>query len=156
MELSQREKLLLLVACVILLPLLGFRYIYLPIANQHQRTLQKISTLKAKNTRIGELGRKIKLLSHNSTRKPGEITGRINRLLKQQELKAKSTISMGTPPPTGQKLSLKLVDIDLSQLVRLVYKLEDEKPTLIIEKFELTPSFKSKKLLRVNINVVSR
>ena len=156
MELSQREKLLLFVALVIMLPLIGFQYLYQPIVDKHSATIERITSLKSKIAQSEDLDLKINLINQQRVRRAGKLSSRVDRILKQQGLKSKSTISMGDTPKSGQKLSLKLIDINLSQLVGLTYKIENEDPTIIIENFELIPSFQNKKLLRVNINLISR
>ncbi len=156
MELSQREKLLLVVAFAVLLPLIAYQYVYQPVVNKHYQTLEKIASLRSKTDQIESLGNQIKSLNQHRVRRSGKLSGRVDRLVKQLGLRANSTISMGDTPQSGQKLALKVIDINLSQLVKLIYKIENEDPTILIENFELSPSFQNRKLLRVNINLISR
>ncbi|MCP4298757.1 MAG: type II secretion system protein M [Proteobacteria bacterium] len=156
MELSQREKLLLVVAFAVLLPLIVYQYGYQPLVNKHYQTIEKIASLRSKTDQIENLGNKIRLLNQHRVRRSGKLSGRVDRLVKQLGLRANSTISMGDTPQSGQKLALKVIDINLSQFVKLIYKIENEDPTIIIENFELSPSFQNRKLLRININLISR
>ncbi|PCI30628.1 MAG: hypothetical protein COB67_01375 [SAR324 cluster bacterium] len=156
MDLSRREKLWLLIGGVVLLPLLIYRFVYTPVLEQHQRTIQQNLALESKIQQIGLLGQELKFYKNQSRGSIPKLSRRVDQVLRRLQLKSKSRISIGDSPKNGQRLVLRLDLLNLTEFVQLTYQLENMKPTMLIESMELSPSFQNNQLLRANISLASR
>jgi hypothetical protein len=155
MGLSQREKGLIFVALVIFIPLLMFRFVFVPIKQEEKSLAAKIESLVMKTDQINLLGQELLFLKRENRAKPFSLIKKIDSVLKQYQLKARSKIVLEEQPRGGQRLVLKLDEINLTELARLVYKIENSKPVILIDNIDINLSYKNKKLFRVSMALAS-
>jgi hypothetical protein len=155
MGLSQREKGLIFVALVIFIPLLMFRFVFVPIKQEEKSLAAKIESLVMKTDQINLLGQELLFLKRENRAKPVSLIKKIDSVLEQYQLKARSKIVLEEQPRGGQRLVLKLDEINLTELARLVYKIENSKPVILIDNIDINLSYKNKKLFRVSMALAS-
>ncbi len=155
MELSQREKTLIVIALLIFIPLLLFRFVILPVSQEEKNIGQQIESLLSKTEQIDLLGQELLYLKRGNRSKSVSLIKKTDSLLRMYSLKARSKIVLEDQPRGGQRLILKLDEINLTELSRLIYKIEDSKPVVIIDNIDLNRSYKNKKLFRVSMALTS-
>lgn len=155
MELSQREKYLIALAAIILLPLILFRFVIMPMSQSQTDLAKKISDLENKIEQVSLLGQEYNALSKQNRLRKLYLTPKVDSILRQYRLKSRSRIILDDQPGGKQKLVLKLDEIYLSELVKLLYRLENNKPVIIIENIDVSTSFKNKKQFRVSFALSS-
>lgn len=156
LELSRREKILIIMTICVLFPLLFYRLIIVTI-HDYQGNLGKQNIKLEQNINtVSLLGQELKIYKQLSQRKVQSLSKRINYILNQTQLKPKSRTSVGDRPRTGQKLVLTLTDLNLSELVKLVYKIEHSSPVILVDSFDLSPSYQSDKLFRITMSLSSK
>lgn len=154
MNLSSREKLLLLISLGVLLPLLIFNFLLLPVLDKQQQTKTGIINLKKNISQIEYLGEELKYYKRTQNKRSVSLNKRIDRILRQTNLKSKSQTSVEDRAKKGQKLILKLNELNLTELANIVHKIEHNKPVIIINNLEISHSFKDGELLRVNLTLL--
>ncbi len=155
MELSQREKLLAFIALAVLGPLLLVRFVFIPIQNYQVELSNKIVNMEKKLIQINTLGQELKHLKKETRSTSGSLSKIIDRILRQSKLKSKSVTIVGNQPKGGQRLVLKLEEINLTELCTIIYKIENNKPGILIENIDTNPSYKNKKLIHVSMALTS-
>lgn len=50
---------------------------------------------------------------------------------------------------------IRLDDLTLDELIRFMFLVEDSKPALVVDRFDISPAFRSNKLLRVTLRVLA-
>ena len=155
MGLSQREKSLILIALVVFIPLLIFRFVFIPVNQQEKELSTKIQSLEAKIDKLNLLGQELMFLKKENQIKPVSLLKKTDSLLTKFQMKAKSKITLEEQPKGGQRLVLNLDEINLTELSRFIYKIEDSKPVIVIENIDIGLSYKDKKLFRVSMALTS-
>jgi hypothetical protein len=156
MGLSQRERVLIVIAFVVLLPLLIFRFVILPI-NQHQQYLaNSIESLKSKIEQTTLIGQELSYLKKTGLTRPISLSKKIDSILRQEDLKSRSRIQLEENPKGGQRLVLRVDEINLTELTQLIYKIENSKPVVMIDNIDIGNSYKNKKLFRVSMALISK
>ena len=155
MGLSQREKSLIIAALVILVPLLLFRFILIPVKDRQQELAVKIESLKTKIDQANLLGQELVFLKRETKIKSASLSKKIDSLLRQNGLKSRSKITVEEQPRGGQRLILKLDEINLTEFSNLIYKIENSKPIIMIDNIDINTSYKNKKLLRPSMALIS-
>ncbi len=156
MGLSQREKTLVVIAFVVLLPLLLYRFVFQPVTRHQQFLNKNIESLKEKIEQTTLLGQEYKYLKQATRTKPVSLSKKTDTILRQEELKSRSTIHLEENPKGGQRLVLKVDEINLTELTQLIYKIENSKPVVMIDNIDLGHSYKNKKLFRVSMALISK
>ncbi|MBT4286641.1 MAG: hypothetical protein HOD92_04830 [Deltaproteobacteria bacterium] len=155
LELSKREKILMVITICVLLPMLLYRLIIVTIQD-YQEDLSKHNTKLEQNIKsVNLLGQELRYYERLSQRKVQSLSKRMNHILNRTKLKIKSRISVGDRPRTGQKLVLTLTDLNLNELVNLIYRIEHSSPVILIDSFDLSPTYKSDKLFKINMSLSS-
>lgn len=155
MDLSQREKALLAIAITILLPLALYRFVLIPISDYQRELNRRIATLESNIEKANLLGQEIDFLKRNTDIRSTSLNRKMDSLLRQNGLLARSKLIVEDQPSGGQRLVLKLDEINLTELANIIYKIENSRPVLNIENIDINPSFKDKKLLRVSMAITS-
>ena len=155
LELSKREKILIVTTICILLPMLIYRIIVVTIQDYQGDLVKHNIKLEQNIKTVNLLGQELKYYERLSQKKSQSLSKRLNYILKQAKLKGKSRISVGDRPRSGQKLAMTLTDLNLNELVILIYKIEHSSPVILIDTFDLSPSYKSDKLFRINMSLSS-
>ena len=155
LELSKREKILIVTTICILLPMLIYRIIIVTIQDYQGELVKHNIRLEQNIKAVNLLGQELKYYERLSQKKSQSLSKRLNYILKQANLKSKSRISVGDRPRSGQKLAMTLTDLNLNELVILIYKIEHSSPVILIDTFDLSPSYKSDKLFRINMSLSS-
>lgn len=155
MSLNQREKFLLVLAVVILLPLAIIRFILLPIQQKQDNLVAEITKTRHSIEQVDLLGQELQFLKTITRTNPVSLSKRVDSILRQEDLKAKSRIVLEEQPNGGQRLILKLDEINLTELTKVIYEIENSKPVVIVDNIDIASSFKNKKLFRVSIALAS-
>lgn len=155
MGLSQREKILVFVAMAILIPLALFRFVLMPIQKRQQDLATGIVSLKNQITQAEVLGQEYRYLQKNTKTQSVSISKQIDSLLRRNRLKARSKITLEEKPGGGQRLVLKLDELNLTELTNIIYQIENSKPVVMIDNIDVNLSFKNKELLRVSMALTS-
>lgn len=155
MDLSQREKTLILIAVLILLPLMLFRFVLLPVSDKQHDLGSKIEVLTKKIDQANLLGQEYLYLIKETKLQSTSLSKKIETLLRQNDLKGRSKIVVEDQPNGGQRLILKLDEVNLSELSNIIFIIENSKPIIKIDNIDINPSYKSKKLLRISMALTS-
>jgi len=95
-------------------------------------------------------------ISSGANRKISSLIGHIEELAGKISLKEK--LQMNRVPTDKSKgvevVDLKLDELNLDQVVSFLYLLENSQPTLVIDQFEINPSFRKKNNLRISVRVL--
>lgn len=156
LELSKREKILIVTTICILFPMLFYRLIIVNIQDYQDGLVKNNVKLEQDIKTINLLGQELKYYERLSQRKSQSLSKRLNYILRQTKLEGKSRISVGDRPRSGQKLAMTLTDLNLNELVNLIYKIEHSSPVILIDTFDLSPSYKSDSRFRINMSLSSQ
>jgi type II secretory pathway component PulM len=154
-ELKLREKALLLIAAIVLIPLLLMRFVLLPLQEHQSQQYQRIQTLQTRINQLYRLGQEYQALQQVHQAQTLSLSKRIDAILRQLELASRSTLVVEQTPGKGQRLVLKLEDINLTDLMQLIYRIEDAQPVILIESIDTNPAFQNKRLFRVSMALSS-
>lgn len=155
MGLSQREKYLLILGLILFVPLLLFRFVFVPFNNSQKSLEEKTADLKEKTRKISMLGQEYNSLKRETRISSVSLTKRIDSILRQYRLKARSQIALEEHPKGGQKLKLTVDEIYLTELAKFIYRIENNKPVIMIDTIDIIPSYKNKKLFKVTLGLIS-
>ncbi|MFH2128946.1 MAG: type II secretion system protein GspM [bacterium] len=150
MELNQREKAWILAAILILTPLLFFRFAFLPLDAYRQKQRVDISRIEEKIRQIDALGQELKHLERTRSSQSTSLSKDIDRILRQQQLKLRSRTLVDNDPDGRQRLVLKLEEVNLTELIQLLYNIENALPVIAIESININPAYQNKKRLRIS------
>ena len=97
-------------------------------------------------------------LAPKATSRRRPLIGFVEQLANRLQLKGRVQLNLiPQEKSTGmQGIELKVDNLSLDEMVELVYTLEDAKRPLIIDRFEVSPSFRTKKRLRLSMRILSR
>ncbi|NQU64992.1 MAG: type II secretion system protein M [SAR324 cluster bacterium] len=150
MELNQREKTWIIAAIVIFLPLLFFRFALLPLNEYLQNQRLAISRLEDKIQQINTLGQELKHLAQTRRSQSAPLSKRIDRLLRQQQLKSRSGTIINGSSDDRQRLVLNLKEVNLTELVKIMFSIENTSPVIAIESIDINPAYQNKKRFRLS------
>ncbi|MDH5560030.1 MAG: type II secretion system protein GspM [Deltaproteobacteria bacterium] len=156
MELNKREKILILICAAVIIPVLFFQYGLYPIIDYKNDLINKIHRTELKLNQLNEMGESIRLITGLNSKRTNKLDRIVDNLLSQVNIKSQSETVVDDRYKDGQKLVLKLDEINLNELAMTLYRIENQKPSIVIESLELSPSFKNEKLLRANLNLISQ
>ena len=145
----------MVITICVLLPLLFYRLIIVTIQDYQGDLVKHNIKLEQNIKSVDRLGQELRYYERLSQRKVQSLSKRMNHILKQTKLKVKSRISVDDRPRTGQKLVLTLTDLNLNELVNLTYKIEHSSPVILIDSFDLSPTYKSDKRFKINMSLSS-
>ncbi len=149
-ELNQREKLWILLALVVFIPLLAVRFVLQPIQEYQKNQSDRILNMEEKIDQINLFGQELMYLKRENKTRSVSLNKKIDGMLRQLRLKPRSRTIVEENPDGGQRLILKLDEVNLTELANIIYKIENAKPGIIIENIEINPSYQNKKLFRVS------
>lgn len=97
-------------------------------------------------------------LAPKATLRRRPLIGFVEQLINRLQLKGRVQLSLiPREKTTGmQGIELKVDNLSLDEMVELVYTVEDAGRPLIIDRFEVSPSFRTKKRLRLSMRILSR
>lgn len=156
MDLSSREKSLILIALLILLPLLFVRFILVPLNEYSDRQRSAVNRMEAKIRQVDLLGQRLKYLERNNNRQSGALKRRIDRILHQYRLRSRSRTIVDSNANGRQRLVLKLEEVNLTELIKVIYAIEHSLPVIVIKTIDINPAYKNKRLFRVSAALSSR
>lgn len=156
MGLSQREKIMLAIAVSVFVPILLFRFVVQPVNRYQNHLVDGIESLKIKIEQTTLLGQEYRYLKRVTRTRPVSLSKKTDSILRQEELKSRSRIHLEENPKGGQRLVLKVDEINLTELTQLIYKIENSKPVIMIDNIDIGLSFKNKKLFRVSMALISK
>jgi len=159
MVLTQREKLLIallgaLIAIVaVFLGLRGLGKLQEGIAQQvdaDRRTLEQVQALDAELVRL-ERGKRTRGIE-------GSLIGYMEQLTDRAGLKSRVQLNPITQTSGAkvQAIDLKVDQMTLDEMLRLLYTIENAEFILVVDQVEISPSFKEKDLLRVSLRVLAQ
>jgi hypothetical protein len=153
--LSQREKLLLALAAGVLVLAAGIGG-FQALAG-YQRNLA--ARLQADRDSLSELRTLDADVARNGGR-PGARTlaSLLEDLLARSGIRDRVQLNPVTGADSGrlQAMEIKAEQLTLDEMVRLVYMMESPDVPLVIDQFEVAPSFRDKELLRVSLRVLGQ
>lgn len=159
MLLSAREKMLIaLLGCVLVVAAVFFAYRGLRgyedtldgRIQSAQAALRQATLLREEMARL-QAGPHIEPL-----RQP--LLGYLERLARQEGLADRLQLNL-MPQDRSKNLEaveVKLDSLTLDEMVGIVHAIESSRPPLIIDQFEISPSFRSRELLRVTLRVLAQ
>ena len=154
--LSQREKLLLSLVIVIFTPLLILRFVFMPLQSYQDESQANISRLERKVESMSLLGQELQYYSRSTGKSAPPLNKRIDGILRQTKLLAKSKSSVVDQASVDQKLNLTLNEINLTELSTLLYTIEHSRPVILINTMDLAPSYQNIRLFRVSLALSSK
>lgn len=150
LDLNKREKILAVLTAGILIPLILYQLVIVQL-HAYQKNLERKNTaLEKKINAVEQLGEELSFYERKNFRRHTSLSRRVDQVLRSLKLKDKAGIVVKDQKAKVQTLILKLKDINLTDLTRLTYQLENARPVIAVDNFELTPSFNNKKLLRAS------
>jgi len=157
MKLNRREKLLLIGAIIILAPFMLYRFALAPIHEFQVKQFSRIMALVTKDSQLQLFGQELQYLKRTDQTRTASLSRRIDGLLRQIDVKTRSrTVVEASPTGVGQRLVLKLDQLNLTELVNLVYKIENAKPVIVIENIDINRSYQSEKSFRISAALSSQ
>ncbi len=150
MELNQREKTWILIALIILLPLLFIRFVLLPLGDYSRKQQKAVSRMENKIQQMDVLGQRLKHLEHTRSSQSGSLNKRIDRLLRQHQLKTRSRTIVDSNSNGRQRLVLKLEEVNLTELIKILYALENATPVIAIKNIDINPAYQNKRRFRIS------
>ena len=160
MLLSPREKILISVMVALIL-ITGGYYAVGGLKN-HVRDIEEQLEAREVFLRraifLEEQIREQEKLAPKATLRRRPLIGFVEQLANRIQLKSRVQLNLiPQGKSTGmQGIELKVDNLTLDEMVKLVYTLEDAKRPLIIDRFEVSPSFRTKKRLRISMRILSR
>ena len=160
MLLSTREK--FLIAVMVVLFLITGGYYGVGGLETYERDIQAQLEVREVFSRravlLAEQIREQERLAPKATSRRRPLIGFVEQLTNRLQLKGRVQLNLiPQEKSTGmQGIQLKVDNLTLDEMVELVYTLEDAKRPLIIDRFEVSPSFRTKKRLRLSMRILSR
>ena len=155
MDLSQREKTWIIAALLIMLPLLFFRFVLSPLNDFSQGQQNAVSRMEEKIRQMDRFGQQLKHMERTRQDQSVSLSKRVDRLLKRQQLKARSRTIVDSSPDGRQRLVLKLEEVNLTELIKILYAIENATPVIAIKNIDINPAYKNKKRFRVSAAISS-
>ncbi len=114
----------------------------------------RVEQLKGEIDKTNLLGHELLYLRNATQLQTISLSKRVDAILRQDDLRSRSSIVL-EEHNEGQRLTLKLDEINLTELARLIYKIEHSKPVIMIATIDISRSYKNKKLFRVTVALIS-
>ena len=159
MVLSAREKLLLLILGVAVV-LAAVFFAAQGLRGYEQRLSARIADRESTLRQVIELNRELNRLKRTPVSKRLErpLIGNLESLAQRVGVGDRLQLNL-VPQDRAKKLEsveMRVDSMTLDELLGLVHAIEDASPPLVIDHFELTPSFRSRELLRVTMRVLAQ
>ena len=160
MLLSAREKFLISVMVVLFLFTGGY-YGIGGLKNYEREIVERLEVREEYLRRAVLLEEQIQeqqRLAPKTTSRRRPLIGFVEQLARRLQLKGRVQLNLIPQKKSSgiQGIELKVDNLSLDEMVELVYTLEDAKRPLIIDRFEVSPSFRTKKRLRLSMRILSR
>lgn len=150
-DLSPREKLLLAVGSIILVPFFFYMLVLEPLENYHKKLDRLLKKEKSKIVEASLLNKEYEFLlsKTNSTHLP--FKDRLEQLLIREELKDKSTITIESSTQRIQVLRLDLNSLYIDQMPKILFQIENSLPAMKVKQLEISFSDPKEKLLQMKL-----
>lgn len=160
MVLSTREKILLSIMVVLVLVTTGYYGVL--AMRKSERGMEDLIRVREKLlSRTVVLEQQIQAQSgltprHNGQQRP--LISYVEQLSNKSRLKGRLQLNLIPQSSSNglQAIDIKVDNLSLDEMMELVYTLENADRSLIIDRFELGPSFRAKKRLRLSMRVLSK
>lgn len=158
MTLSAREKQLIgLLAAILVVGalFLGVQRVSAFNASVERRIAQQSAMLEEASVLSARLDR----LSRNARAdvRRASLIGHLEQLAGRTGLQ--SRIQLNPQTVTGgdnlEAADIRVDDLTLDELVQFIYLIEDSRPQLVIDRVDISPTFRGKQLLRLNLRVLA-
>jgi hypothetical protein len=159
MALSQRERLLITVLIIVLVAgaaLMGFRAVRDYQAGL-EAEIQAVQTALRQAAQLSEEMRRLRAAPRaEPLRQP--LLSYVERLSRQAGLADRLQLNLIPQERASavEAVEVKLDNLTLDETVGIVHTLESARPPLVIDQFEVTPSFRARDLLRVTLRVLAQ
>ncbi len=159
MVLSAREKLLLLILGVAVV-LAAVFFAAQGMQGYEQRLTARVADRESTLRQITELNRELNRLKRTPAPKRLErpLIGNLEELAHRVGVADRLQLNL-VPQDRAKKLEsveMRVDSMTLDEMLALVHAIEDASPPLVIDNFELSPSFRSQELLRVTMRVLAQ
>ena len=147
---TAREKLLLLVAAVILIPLLIFRLTLFPLWEFQGELQRQKHNLQSEIQQIQVQGRLYRKTRGNRQAQGQALSARVNRILTSLSLASLAEQSSRSINK-GEGVSLRLQNITLFDVTSLISRLEKIQPKITIVSMDMQASSSNAEMLQITI-----
>ena len=154
-NLSLREKILLVVAACVMVPLVLFNLAISPINSVIETSNRQITDAMDKSIEADRLFGEITYYKSTDLRAPTQTDVFLRNLISEMNVAQDAQIRNITSPDPDKKFQLTLSNFTNAQLVELIYKLENNIPVIKIDKLSVANDFRNKDRLKVEINLRS-
>ena len=159
MVLSTREKLLLLMLAVAVV-LAALFFTAQGLRGYEQELSAKVGERESTLRQVSELNRELNRLKRIPAPKRLErpLIGSLESLAQEFQMADRLQLNL-VPQERAKKLEsveMRVDSMTLDEMLGLVHAIESASPPLVIDNFELTPSFRSRELLRVTMRVLAQ
>lgn len=141
---------------LIFIPLLFFRFALLPLNEYLQKQRLAIGHMENSIRQINRLGQELRHLERTRSNQSTPLSKRIDRILRQQQLKSRSRTIVSEDPNGEQRLVLRLEEVNLTELIKIIFSIENTSPVIAIESIDINPAYKNKKRFRLSSALSSR
>lgn len=159
MALSQRERLLIALLGAVLL--LGTAVVAIRAVRDYEAGMEAdIEAARTALKQVAQLSEEMSRLRAAPRAEPlrQPLLGHLERLSRQSGLGDRLQLNL-IPQERGstvEAVEVKLDNLTLDEMVGFVHTLESARPPLVIDQFEVTPSFRTRDLLRVTLRVLAQ
>ena len=158
MNLSTREKRLLLLMVVVLsatVIFFGLQQVVDYQASVERRITQRTRQLDQAIT----LAAQLQLLSRTKARttRRRSLIGHLEQLSSRVALRDRIQLNPQATSSSSnfEAVDIRLDDLTLDELIRFTFVVEDSRPALVVDRLDVSPAFRSNKLLRVTMRVLA-
>ena len=148
MELSPRERNLLILGGGILLPILLLRFLLIPLIDYKENLTKEIGKREQEIVKIRKIGEELfyfRSKQGGGARVP--FAQQLDRILTEAQLKKRASQSTRS----GGGASLQLEGVTLAEATYFIYQLEASRPPLDIQSLEMKPSLQNNKMLQLQL-----
>ncbi len=159
MVLSAREKFLLVILGVAV-ALTAVYFAAQGLRGYEQRLTARVADRESTLRQVAELNRELDRLKRTPAPKrlKRPLIGNLEELAQRVGVEKRLQLNL-VPQDRAKKLEAVEMRVDsmtLDEMLALVHAIEDASPPLVIDNFELSPSFRSQELLRVTMRVLAQ
>lgn len=158
MTLSTREKQLiglLVVVLVLGILFLGVQRVSAFNESVERRIAQQSAMLEQASVLSARLNRLAR--DERSNVRRASLIGHLEQLAGRTGLQ--SRIQLNPQAVTGgdnlEAADIRVDDLTLDELVQFIYLIEDSRPQVVIDRVDISPTFRGKRLLRLNLRVLA-
>ena len=155
-RLNPRERRLLFLAAVVLLPLLLFRLVIFPLTDWKNKMQSRAKTLESRIVQVHQLGSQYQAQARTNSRSPEGLGARLSRVFKKLGIIERASLVSQNRPGAAQSLLVQLDGLTLTEMAQAIYQIEHLRPQVIIDNLDLQRSFQNDKRLKLSLVVSGR